>query len=212
MVELLSEEGIYEFDMEMLSHIFDLDIAKTMVVTCSADGENAIETLLNNATELLKTKLPDPGIRIDRLLISIIGGEDLAVGDVKRINQTISETFTDPGKIFYGANIRKDAEGTLDLVVYLSMHLGKQFELVDLSRSESPEVLVSTKTTRKKKKPAKKTKRGSQPTATDEGQTMLDSILSDSNRGYFENTGQNDWNGVDLDIPTYIRRGLRIRS
>ena len=30
-------------------------------------------------------------------------------------------------------------------------------------------------------------------------------------RGYFEKTDRNEWQGEDLDVPTYLRRGIKIR-
>ena len=33
----------------------------------------------------------------------------------------------------------------------------------------------------------------------------------DAQRGYFEQTDRNDYNEEDLDVPTYLRRGIKIR-
>jgi cell division protein FtsZ len=32
----------------------------------------------------------------------------------------------------------------------------------------------------------------------------------DENRGFFEETGRNEHDGLDLDVPTYLRRGIRV--
>ena len=42
-------------------------------------------------------------------------------------------------------------------------------------------------------------------------QEEFDFMSVDEQRGYFEKTERNLYDGEDLDVPTYLRRGVRIQ-
>lgn len=212
LMHMLCEDGIYEFDLSTVLSTFDLDVSKTLVLSDSSQKENAVDEVIDHVLERIAQKLPDKELKVDRLLIGVIGGQSLTVSEVNRINRMIADRFNKPGKTFFGACIDKRMQG-LTLVVYLSIHLGKQFEWVEfpgqpeIDESESTSVRKQSKQKPKLRKKRRKTK------ADDSSpQEFFDSILSESNRGYFDDTPSNSWNGIDLDVPTYIRRGIRVKT
>ena len=216
MVSLLLEEGLYEFNLSTLRSAFDLDVSKTLVISAESTEENQeVDAVIEELLESIDQKLPEKDLRVDRLLISVVGGKRLAASAVNQINRLVTERFDQPGKTFFGACIRDDVQG-IRIVVYVSIHLGKQFEWIDLSETASIHgglASVHSQSRKAIRKKIKDKKRRSK--AEDEGeepQGFFDTILNESNRGYFDETPANSWNGIDLDVPTYIRRGIRVKS
>ncbi len=213
MVSMLLDEGLYDFNLSTLQSAFDLDVAKTLVISSQADDESeGVDRAIEELLERIDQKLPEKELKVDRLLIGVIGGKRLAAGAVNQINRMITERFNQPGKTFFGACIHEGFQG-IRIVVYLSIHLGKQFEWIDLSSEESQKTSVhkeSRKTARKK--PKERKKGAKRKVEEEELQVFFDTILNESNRGYFDDTPANSWNGLDLDVPTYIRRGIRVKS
>lgn len=212
LLQMLFEEGLYEFNLETIRSTFDLEVSKTLVLSASSVGENAVDETLDTVLSRIADKLPDKGLKVDRLLVSVIGGRTLAVSEVNRVHRIIADRFNKPGKTYFGACIDKGFEGLM-LVVYLSIHLGKQFELVEFAGGPGMQPLDSLglkKGTKQKSKSREKRKKKTGEKA--EPQEFFDSILNESNRGYFDDTPPNSWNGIDLDVPTYIRRGIRVKT
>ena len=145
-------------------------------------------------------------------MVSVIGGKTLAASEVSRVHRIIADRFDKAGKTFFGACIDRNFKGVA-LVVYLSIHLGKQFELTEFSTApgmQVPTAAVHKKgSTKKTKSRERRRKSESEPVDTQE---FFDSIINESNRGYFDDTPPNSWNGIDLDVPTYIRRGIRVKT
>jgi cell division protein FtsZ len=212
LLQMLFEEGLYEFNLETVRSTFELDVSKTLVISASSVGANAVDESLETVLSRIADKLPDKELKVDRLLVSVMGGKNLAVSEVNRIHRIIAERFNKPGKTFFGACINKDFEG-LTLVVYLSIHLGKQFELVEFPTGSGMQPLESSgsKKDTKQKSKARELRQKKMLNKT-ESQEFFDSILNESNRGYFDDTPANSWNGIDLDVPTYIRRGIRVKT
>ena len=212
MLQLLFEEGLYEFNLDTVRSSFDLDISKTLVMSASSSGANAVDDAIETILGRISDKLPDKDLRVDRLLVSVIGGKALAVSEVNRVHRIIAERFDKSGKTFFGACIDKDFEG-LTLVVYVTIHLGKQFELAEFSAGSGLQSVNATSSKKEHRRKSKtrehRRKSDSQPP---ESQEFFDSILNESNRGYFDDTPANSWNGIDLDVPTYIRRGIRVKT
>ena len=212
LLQLLFEEGLYEFNLDTIRSSFDLDVSKTLVMSASSSGTNAVDDAIEAILGRIADKLPDKDLRVDRLLVSVIGGKALAVSEVNRIHRIIADRFDKSGKTFFGACIDKNFEG-LTLVVYVTIHLGKQFELAEFSSESGLQSVGATSRKKERKQKSKaherRRKSDSQPP---ESQEFFDSILNESNRGYFDDTPANSWNGIDLDVPTYIRRGIRVKT
>ncbi len=205
---LLFEEGLYEFGFKTLLAVFDLDICKTIVFSVRGKDPAAC---VEQIKERLVEKFPNGEFRVDRSLVSIVGSKSLAVDDVNLVNKTLSDLVGKPEKSFFGACIDPGREDCT-VVAYLNIHLGRQFELSDLAAAPTSEKATSSVRKKSPKRGKSKSKKAAEVTAPDDSQGFFDHILRESNRGYFENTPSNNWNGIDLDVPTYIRRGIRVKT
>lgn len=214
MAAMLCEEGLYAFDLSTLQSAFDLDVAKSILFSAQCEDEvEGVDSALETLLERLEQKLPGKEMKVDRLLVHVTGGDRLAARAVNQINRVLTERFEQAGKTFFGACVREGMAG-LRIVLYLSVHLGKQFEWTQLARTEETATQAVHRQSRKSK--SRKSKSGSVGSRSSDNaepvpQVMFDSILNESNRGYFDDTPANSWNGIDLDVPTYIRRGIRVK-
>ena len=211
MAILLFEKGLYEFNLGTLRGVFDLDVSKTLLLSAeSADEMDGVDTAIEALMERIDQKLPDRDLKIDRLLISVVGGKRLTAGSINQINRVISERLAQSGKTFFTACVHPDMTG-VHLMVYVGIHLGKQFEWIDLSGGESKTAVHKESRKSARKKASQRKKSGKSDIDDDVPQGLFDTILNESNRGYFDETAANSWNGIDLDVPTYIRRGIRVK-
>jgi len=213
MTALLLEKGLYGFDLSTLHSVFDLDMSKTLLLSTEVEDEaDGVEHAVQLLMERIDQKLPDKELKIDRVLISVVGGKRLAAGSINQLNLEISDRLGQSGKTFFAACVVPETKG-LRIMVYVSIHLGKQFEWIDLSGDSANTATAvhkqSRRASRKKSKQRKSDKKGGPEEDVPQG--LFDTILNESNRGYFDETGANSWNGIDLDVPTYIRRGIRVK-
>jgi len=74
--------------------------------------------------------------------------------------------------------------------------LGIETEISQDARGPRP--VHRSKLSRKKAKP-------------DVDQDEFTFVDSDAQRGYFDKTDRNDYNEEDLDVPTFMRRGIKIK-
>ncbi|MDD4347897.1 MAG: hypothetical protein PHF70_02220 [Opitutales bacterium] len=206
-LSLILEEGLFAFDLTTLRQVFDLGFSKTLFITGEGEGEKAVDDAIQQIMGFADFRLPDSEVIVDRMLVSLRGGASLGVADVNRINQTISKRFRKPARSFFGATI-EEKESKVTIGVFLSIGLGggeqasaSAPDAAGAGESESG-LVPGTRM------------RPSKPVSGEKGdaQGYFDVLIRDSNRGVFEDTEPNLVNGEDLDVPTFLRRGIRIKT
>ncbi len=60
-------------------------------------------------------------------------------------------------------------------------------------------------------KPVHRSKLSGKKKQPDVNQDEFTFIDNDAQRGYFEKTDRNEYNDEDLDVPTFMRRGIKIK-
>ena len=204
---LVEEDGLFAFDLTTLRQVFDLGFSKTLFITGEGEGQNAVDDAISQIMGFADLRLPDSEVIVDRMLVALNGGASLGVADVNRINQTISKRFRKPARSFFGATI-EEGDAKVSIGVFLSIGLGGgeqgQSVVSDGGSTGDPEGGSV---------PAART-RPLKPTGGEKGdaQGYFDVLIRESNRGVFEDTEPNLVNGEDLDVPTFLRRGIRIKT
>jgi len=121
----------------------------------------------------------------------------------------------------FGAVIDENrANNNIEIFILGTTNINRSRKIVGktpAAEEKPPEDLFPDESDKKQKKKDKKKakKNAPQPTQDDllnfgdqEEFDFLESI--DANRGFFDLTEKNLYNGEDLDIPTYLRRGIKI--
>jgi cell division protein FtsZ len=214
-LRLLNQKGAWTFDARTLEAAFEGKPEKWQLWECHADGPEAEALVLKQVDLALRAKQPDPPVPATRMIFTAVTGTDWTPAELQTLFHAISARGIKASKSFFACTHDAALSG-IRLCLY-QIHLPSR-EVIDLAQLAQDEPLKPApklnvrrhdpKSSHKKKKSAK------QPSvpASLEQQGLFDAILNQSNRGYFDETSQNHWNGVDLDIPTYLRRGLRVKS
>ncbi len=155
---------------------------------------------------------------LDQLLIQVTGGPSMGMASVQRLIASLRERLNCRESIRFGASIDADAGDAMRVCLLGKMEIGKanSVPVVD-SRdtsllfpggkedSDASELLPVHTTKLQKRKAAKK-----QSAATE--QEEFDFITDNSvQRGLFEKSERNFYGDEDLDVPTFMRKGVRIR-
>jgi cell division protein FtsZ len=179
---LLAGTGIYNLDFASLHTLLNYCDAFCRFACASASGEGRAALL---AERLLRHPLAREGAVFEKapgMLIGITGGEDLRLAEVRRIVETIAPKG-ETCWVKTGVAIDPAFAGSISAVV-LAAEAWKE-PLVDDGRG------------------------GLKPASGDGKQGELAGVLKPRSRA-FGGAERTVWNGEDLDIPTYIRRKIKL--
>ena len=209
---MLFKTGLINVDFATLKRGFDNHGGKTLFGLGYGSGEDfenkAIEDLL--LCPLLHT--PEFSRKADSLIVNITGGPDLSMSKVNEIMNLITEKFGSKDNTVMGAVIDENMQGSLSICVIGTTDLNgdktRPFGFFTGSRTVESTVADDTgsvgpvsrnKAKRRKKEPPR------------HSQEVFAFSRDEVQRGYFEKSEHNLYNGEDLDVPTYLRRGIKIK-
>ena len=212
---MLLKTGLINQDFSSLSSVFKNRGGKTIFGTGTANGGNYVEDALEELFICPLLHLGDRPAHLDHILVNVIGGADLSISKVNEIMMKVSKRFGSREDIIFGAVIDESRNQSLELCI-----LGKA-NMEEAGRPEpklSPIKIVKNglemetqiqQDTRfqhpvHKSKLSKKSK-----LKADQNEFMF--VEDHVQRGYFDKTDRNEYNGEDLDVPTYMRRGIKIK-
>ncbi len=216
---MLFKTGLINLDFATLRQAFQHRGGKTLFGLGEGQGESAIADTINSLKLCPLLHTPEFSRKADRLLVNILGGADLTLPKVNELMNAITEQFGRDSHIIMGAVIDEDLAGRVEVCVIGTSDMG--------GRSLPPRRPVANgrKTT---------TTAPAAPKSDAPAQTGLPTMVEEvttkqtagagpkvaqeefgfgevESRGYFEKTERNLFDGQDLDVPTYLRRGIKIQ-
>jgi cell division protein FtsZ len=200
--KLLSKAGIINLDFADLRHLVEHSGG-----SCSfgyGEGEGDAKTM-TAISELMNSPLLDRGRVLSQsgaLMVSISGGPDLTLVEVQKIMSQITASARPGGKIFMGATVDESWLNRIVLTVLAA-------------EGGSEEVGAETRSmggVEEKDEPTLDDKAGGKPAAgAARTRTIQPSLNFDtSDKGRFKNVEPTIYGGEDLDIPTFVRRGIKL--
>ena len=225
---MLFKTGLINLDFATLRQAFQQRGGKTLFSLGEGAGENAVaETIASlKLCPLLHT--PEFSRKADRLLVNIVGGADLTLPKVNELMSAITDQFGRDSHIIMGAVIDETMAGRVEVCVLGTSDMGGRGVT-----SRRPVPVARVKSTapalpRGDSPPDPMPENG--PTAPEpeafalaagdsaEARNVLAAKVAQDEfgfgeverRGHFEKTDRNLFDGQDLDVPTYLRRGIKI--
>ena len=212
---MLFKTGLINLDFATLRQAFQHRGGKTLFGLGEGQGENAIADAISSLKLCPLLHTPEFSRKADRLLVNIAGGADLTLPRVNELMTAITEQFGRDSHIIMGAVIDENLAGRVEVCVIGTSDMG--------ARSLPPRRPVTTG--RGKAAPA--TARAEVPMPAPTTPAMVEHVTTKQapaakvaqeefgfgeveSRGYFEKTERNLFDGQDLDVPTYLRRGIKI--
>ena len=201
LVRTLSLTGLINLDFGTLQSTFCYRGGKTLFGIAEGHGEDYVKEALRGLTLCPLLQLPDSTKKADSLLVNIIGGKDLTLFQVNDILKSVTETYSSKANVNVGAVIDPEKEQYLEICIIGTTNvLGKK----PISRQKNTSTTSASHTTPHAGSPSQA------QLPTNEEQSNFSFLLKEDDRGLFEKTERNLFNGEDLDIPSYIRRGIKI--
>ncbi len=222
---MLFRTGLINLDFSTLRQAFSQRGGKTLFGLGAGAGENAVRDALANLKMCPLLHTPEFSRKADRLLVNIVGGTDLTLPRVNEIMTAVTDQFGRDSHVIMGAVIDESMQQQVEICVLGTTDV--------IGRGVIPRRLANAARPRsgggggglaaeeaKSKSPvaedAAKVPAGagvapvvaaapSRPIAQDEF-----TFGELENRGFFDKTDRNLFEGQDLDVPTYLRKGIRV--
>ncbi|MDR0993596.1 MAG: cell division FtsZ family protein [Verrucomicrobiota bacterium] len=163
---------------------------------------------VGKAEEALQTLLEGPMLEKGRviansgaMILNVAGGPDLSLSELERIHRRFKEVARPGARISMGAAVLPDWEGRLALTVLAAEHWMPSPRNEAAPEKRRDTLFDDAKIPSEER--ARRSRRGGR-------QSELPLAALPSERGRFQNVAPTIYNGEDLDIPTYMRHGVRI--
>lgn len=216
---MLFKTGLINLDFATLRQAFQLRGGKTLFGLGEGQGENAVADAIASLKMCPLLHTPEFSRKADRLLVNILGGADLTLPKVNELMTAITDQFGRDSHIIMGAVIDEDMPGRVAVCVIGTSDMGGRTlparrPVVPAARGKAPAPQQPART--------------ESPTAhapANKPVAQLDFKTSSAlpkaaqeefgfgeveSRGHFEKTDRNLFDGQDLDVPTYLRKGIKI--
>ena len=218
---LLLRNGLINQDFGSLRSVFQGKGGKTLFGIGFAEGENCVKEALDNLLLCPLLHTGDQPAKLDRILVNLIGSSDLSLSRMNEIIALTSKRFSTREDIMFGAVIDPKRKQSLEICI-----LGKsEMEYTITGANGTNEVTQSIAQTTKNSdaaaadlvnrtifsKQVHQSRLKAKSKEVNEAQDEFVFNQLEEQRGYFEKTDRNEWQGEDLDVPTYMRRGIKIR-
>jgi cell division protein FtsZ len=222
---MLFKTGLINLDFATLRQAFQQRGSKTLFGLGEGRGENAVAEAVASLKLCPLLHTPEFSRKADRLLVNILGGADLTLPKVNELMTVIAEQFGRDSHIIMGAVIDEDMAGRVEVCVIGTSDMGgrgmpSRRPVTPASRNvKAPTPGYGARhdpvaghtgrpTTEPEAAPALgadgKGVHAQKPAQDEFGFGEMES------RGHFEKTDRNLFDGQDLDVPTYLRRGIKI--
>ena len=220
---MMFRTGLINLDFATLRQAFHTRGGKTLFGLGSGEGANAVTAAIESLKLCPLLATPEFSRKADRLLVNIVGGTDLTLPRVNDIMSAVTEQYGRDSHVIMGAVIDEEMQGRVEVCVLGTSDIGgrvtprrpvagrhrpavapeaKGLGLPPAGTSMPFPLSVHTL-------PASV----ATPVQTHAAKAAQDEFLFQGlteNRGHFERTDRNLFEGQDLDVPTYLRKGIKI--
>jgi cell division protein FtsZ len=221
---MLSRTGLINVDFTAVRQVFQHRGGKTLFGLGVGTGENPALAALDDLKNCPLLHTPEHARRADRLLVNITGGADLSLTKVNELMSAVTEQFGPEAHVVMGAAIDEALQGRVEICVMGTTDAGNR----NLVRRPAPTAPV-----RRSEKPSAaspaiamvESAPSAKPGATAEPVRVPAAALQArkptqeefgfqgepaANRGTFDKSDRNLFEGQDLDVPTYLRKGIKV--
>ncbi|GAB1488008.1 cell division protein FtsZ [Opitutaceae bacterium] len=221
---MLFRTGLINLDFATLRQAFHTRGGKTLFGLGSGEGENAVADAIESLKMCPLLATPEFSRKADRVLVNLIGGTDLTLPKVNEIMSAVTEQFGRDSHVIMGAVIDEQMQGRVEVCVLGTSDVGGRIPVrrpatparARASQSQPPAPALSAEPRISAQASGVFPATGaaaSQPTPVPSARAVQEEMLlagEAETRGYFERTDRNLFEGQDLDVPTYLRKGIKI--
>jgi len=218
---MLFKTGLINLHFATLRQAFQQRGGKTLFGLSEGQGENAVTEAIENLKLCPLLHTPEFSRKADRLLVNIIGGTDLTLPKVNEIMGAVAEQFGRDSLIIMGAVIDEALQNRVEICVLGTSDLGGRGAVLRRppARAKAPAQAAAglapgqraeTPAAAKSVPPAEAEAEAEAKAAAAKAEQEEFGFGELESRGHFEKTDRNLFDGHDLDVPTYLRKGIKI--
>lgn len=217
---LLARTGLINVDFQALRTAFQTRGGKTLFGLGVGEGENAALAAFEDLKQCPLLATPEFARKADRLMVNITGGPDLSLTKVNELMTAVTEEFGREAHVIMGAVIDEALLGKVEICVLGATDLGgrtftRAKPITPARRPEktpaaeeaptAPAAAASATGT-----PARTAKTPAADKINPQQEEFGFGGEPVANRGSFDKSDRNLFEGQDLDVPTYLRRGIKV--
>lgn len=213
---MLFKTGLINLDFAALQQVFQHRGGKTLFGLGEGAGESAVADAIASLKLCPLLHTPEFSRKADRVLVNITGGTDLTLPKVNELMSAITEQFGRDSHIIMGAVIDEDMQNRVEICVLGTSDMGGR----GITNRRPVAVARSSRAPYDRPEPAGKPAAPAPAVAATAAQGVFPmTAKADQDefgfgeietRGHFEKTDRNLFDGQDLDVPTYLRKGIKI--
>jgi len=224
---MLSRTGLINVDFTALRQVFQHRGGKTLFGLGVGSGENPAAAALDDLKQCPLLHTPEYARKADRLLVNITGGADLSLTKVNELMSALTEEFGREAHVVMGAAIDEALQGRVEICLIGTTDLGSRNFVrrapapapvrksdraaAPTATSLAPESNQNVKTAVSPATPRPAVSAAdlhkAKPTQEEFG---FQGGAPAENRGAFDKSDRNLFEGQDLDVPTYLRKGIKV--
>lgn len=195
---IIQKTGMINVDLATLRALFMDSTGKTLYSLGKGEGTNFMQKAIDDVMICPLLFIPQQMRQADNLLINIIGGKSLSLADINLALASLSEKFSSKQQTVIGALIDDSKTDYAEICVMGKAAAGRSLRRGAFNRQESQ---------LKESHAEHQSLLFAQSDAVNEL-----NALQEAGRGCFDDTEQNLVDGEDLDVPTYLRRGIKLKA
>ncbi|HWZ95518.1 MAG TPA: cell division protein FtsZ [Opitutaceae bacterium] len=213
---MMYRTGLINLDFATLRQAFQHRGGKTLFGLGTGEGANAVAEAIESLKLCPLLHTPEFSRKADRLLVNITGGTDLTLPKVNELMTAVTEQFGKESHVFMGAVIDESLQNRVEICVLGTSDVGgrglppRRLASPALrqaqGRARAEEKVLVTAAMEHAGEGGEKPAVHAVPVAQDEFGFDRDV----ESRGYFDKTDRNLFEGQDLDVPTYLRKGIKL--
>ena len=212
---MLFRTGLINLDFATLQQVFQSRGGKTLFSLGSGEGPEAVAQAIENLRLCPLLHTTESSRKADRLLVNIIGGTDLTLPMVNQLMTSVTDLYGKDCHVIMGAVIDESMPQRLEVCVLGTTDIGGrgliQRRLLAGARNggaSAPKPAAFKAPPALPAVPAADRAHTTSPVAKVEQNEF--SFSEAESRGFFDKTDRNLFEGQDLDVPTYLRKGIKV--
>ena len=213
----LLKTGLINQDFSSVRSVFQSRGGKTVFGTGTATGGDYVKDALEDLFICPLLHLGDRPAQLDCILVNVICGADMGMAKINEVMTQVSKRFGSREDIVFGAVIDESRSQSLELCILGKAEMDSLVAPEPNKISKEPESITTglgleteISVDKKAPRPVHRSKLSKKEQAAID-QDEFNFIDADAQRGYFEKTDRNEYKDEDLDVPTFMRRGIKIK-
>jgi len=211
---MLFRTGLINLDFATLQQVFQSRGGKTLFSLGSGEGPEAVTQAVESLRLCPLLHTTESSRKADRLLVNIIGGTDLTLPMVNQIMTAINDLYGKDCHVIMGAVIDESMPQRIEVCVLGTTDLGgrglMQRRLAAGARTNGASAPPKTPPPRAPAPAAPAPERAQASSPLPKAEQNEFAFGEMESRGLFDKTDRNLFEGQDLDVPTYLRKGIKI--